>query len=137
MDFVETEGDNIDEAIDNALRSLGVARDKITVDIISEGRKGILGFGSQKAKIHAALRKSTFDLQAPEAIPTLGEPAAPVDDSAVVDKAKTALRQILELMGVKATIEQQLAATGDETVLEIRAENSGLLIGRKGQTLEA
>jgi spoIIIJ-associated protein len=47
MDFVETEGDSIDEAIDNALRSLGVARDKITVDIISEGRKGILGFGSQ------------------------------------------------------------------------------------------
>jgi spoIIIJ-associated protein len=137
MDFVETEGDNIDEAIDNALKSLGVARDKITVDIISEGRKGILGFGSQKAKIHAALRKSTFDLHAPEAIPTLGEPAVPVDDSAVVDKAKTALRQILDLMGVKATIEQKLAVTGDETVLEIRAENSGLLIGRKGQTLEA
>src|SRR4030095_6617649 len=138
MDFVETEGDNIDEAIDNALRSLGVARDKITVDIISEGRKGILGFGSQKAKIHAALRKSTFDLLAPEAIPTPGEqPIAPVDDSAVVDKAESALRQILDLMGVKATIEQKLAVTGDETVLEIRAENSGLLIGRKGQTLEA
>src|SRR5919108_1516273 len=137
MDFVETEGDSIDEAIDNALRSLGVARDKITVDIISEGRKGILGFGSQKAKIHAALRKSTFDLHAPEAIPALGEPAVPADDSAVVDKAKTALRQILDLMGVTATIEQKLAATGDETVLEIHADNSGLLIGRKGQTLEA
>src|SRR5919108_6035761 len=138
MDFVETEGDSIDEAIDNALRSLGVARDKITVDIISEGRKGILGFGSQKAKIHAALRKSPFDLHAPEAIPALGEPpAAPLDDSAVVDKAKTALRQILDLMGVTGTIEQKLAATGDETVLEIHADNSGLLIGRKGQTLEA
>jgi spoIIIJ-associated protein len=138
MDFVETEGDSIDEAIDNALRSLGVARDKITVDIIAEGRKGILGFGSQKAKIHAALRKSTLDLNAAEALPTIGErPAEPVDDSAFVDKAKTALRQILDLMGVKATIEQKLAATGDETVLEIRAENSGLLIGRKGQTLEA
>jgi spoIIIJ-associated protein len=138
MDFVETEGDSIDEAIDNALRSLGVARDKITVDIISEGRKGILGFGSQKARIHASLRKSSFDLHAAEPIPTLDErPAAPVDDAAVVDKAKTALRQILDLMGVKATVEQKLAATGDETVLEIRAENSGLLIGRKGQTLEA
>jgi spoIIIJ-associated protein len=138
MDFVETEGDNIDEAIENALNLLGTARDEITVDIVSEGRKGILGFGSQKAKIRAALRKSVFDLNAPEAVPTLGErPAAPVDDSAVVDKAKAALRQILDLMGVEATIEQKLAATGDETVLEIRTENSGLLIGRKGQTLEA
>jgi spoIIIJ-associated protein len=138
MDFVETEGDSIDEAIDNALRSLGVTRDKITVDIISEGRKGILGFGSQKARIHAALRKSSFDLHAPEPTPTLDErSAAPLDDSAVVDKAKTALRQILDLMGVTAAIEQKLAATSDETVLEIHADNSGLLIGRKGQTLEA
>jgi spoIIIJ-associated protein len=50
MDFVETEGDTIDAAIDNALKLLGVTRDKVTVDILSEGRKGILGFGAQKAK---------------------------------------------------------------------------------------
>ena len=138
MDFVETEGDTIDDAIENALRSLGVARNRITVDIVSEGRKGIFGFGSQKAKIRAALTKSTLDLNASEATSTISdEQAVPVDDSIAVDKAKTALRQILELMGVKATIEEKLAATGDETVLEIQAENSGLLIGRKGQTLEA
>ena len=59
MDHVETEGDTIDKAIDNALRLLGVERDKITVDILSEGKKGILGFGSQKARIRATLRKST------------------------------------------------------------------------------
>lgn len=41
MDFIETEGDSIDEAIGNALKLLGVAREKITVDVISEGRKGI------------------------------------------------------------------------------------------------
>ena len=60
MDFVETEGDSIDAAIESALKLLGVGRDKITVDIISEGRKGILGFGSQKARIRAELRKSTM-----------------------------------------------------------------------------
>lgn len=138
MDFVETEGDTIDEAIDNALALLGTARDRITVDILSEGRKGIFGFGSQKAKIRAALRKSTLDVDAAEPTSSSGEhPALAVDDSAVVEKATTALRQILELMGVKGTIEQKLAGTGDETILQIRAENSGLLIGRKGQTLEA
>ena len=56
MDFVETEGENIDDAIENALKSLGVGRDKITVDIIAEGRKGILGFGAQKARVRAQLR---------------------------------------------------------------------------------
>lgn len=33
MDFVETEGENIDDAIENALKLLGVGRDKITVEI--------------------------------------------------------------------------------------------------------
>ena len=57
MDFVETEGDTIDAAIEGALKLLGVGRDKITVDIIAEGRKGILGFGAQKARVRAELQK--------------------------------------------------------------------------------
>ena len=69
MDFVETEGDTIDAAIESALRLLGVGREKITVEIISEGRKGILGFGSQKAKIRAALRKSVVLLKPAEPEP--------------------------------------------------------------------
>ena len=40
-------------------------------------------------------------------------------------------------MGVKATVQQKSSARGDETILEVHADNSGLLIGRKGQTLEA
>src|SRR5436309_15901151 len=62
MDYVETEGDTIDEAIENALKKLGAKRDKITVDVLSEGRKGILGFGAQKARIRAELRNSSGDL---------------------------------------------------------------------------
>ena len=69
MDFVETEGDNIDAAIENALKALGVGREKITVDIISEGRKGILGFGAQKAKIRASLRKLNLEPDPPAAKP--------------------------------------------------------------------
>src|SRR3990170_7930318 len=61
MDFVETEGDTIDQAIENALTALGVAREKITVDILSEGKKGIFGFGAQKARIRASLTKSGVD----------------------------------------------------------------------------
>lgn len=143
MDFVETEGDTIDAAIDKALKLLGVGRDKITVDIIAEGRKGILGFGSQKARVRAELRKSP--LQQVETRIT-GEPnpaeaaeAAPigVDHSVVVTKAEAALQEILHLMGIKATVSQSVSANGDETILDIRTEDSGLLIGRKGQTLEA
>jgi spoIIIJ-associated protein len=156
MDFVETEGDTIDAAIDNALKLLGVTRDKVTVDILSEGRKGILGFGAQKAKVHAALRKTAIEIDRqanPATVAIPGKPAASepmveaaagaeqavisVDITAMVAKAKMTLTEILQLMGVTATVEEKAAAGGAEIILEIKAADSGLLIGRKGQTLEA
>ena len=73
MDFVETEGDTIDAAIENALKMLGVDREKVTIEIVSEGRKGILGFGAQRAKIRAELRKSPVSLKTPEKKPSAGE----------------------------------------------------------------
>lgn len=138
MDFVETEGDTIDAAIENALRLLGVEREKVTVEIVSEGRKGILGFGSQKAKIRAQLRKAAVSFEDPEARPAAVEfPSLTVEVSEVVAKAKKVLEEVLNLMGVKAAVQQKSSAAGDETILEVHAGNSGLLIGRKGQTLEA
>lgn len=139
MDVVETEGDSIDAAITNALKLLGVDRDKINVDVISEGRKGIFGFGAQKAKIRAALRKPVVNFDATEAstAPALEPPALAADAVVVVEKATAALGEILHLMGMPATVRQTAAANGDETILAIKSENSSLLIGRKGQTLEA
>lgn len=136
MDFVETEGDTIDAAIENALRLLGVEREQITIEIVAEGRKGILGFGSQKAKIRAELRKAAVPLEISE-LPAAAEPAASsnIEASEVAEKAQKALEDILDLMGVKAKVRRKSSA--QETVLEIHAGNSGLLIGRKGQTLEA
>jgi len=171
MDFVETEGDTIDQAIENALKSLGAAREKITVDILSEGKKGIFGFGAQKARIRASLTKSgvdrstrgpalagssrsgfrpTGDLEGatglsvglhpeePQAISEeLARPVTDAEASAITAKAKTTLADILGLMGIKAAVEALSDAKSGETILEIRSDNSGLLIGRKGQTLEA
>lgn len=138
MDFVETEGDTIDAAIENALRLLGVEREQITIEIVAEGRKGILGFGSQKAKIRAEIRKAAVPLEISE-LPAAAEPAASsnIEASEVAEKAQKALEDILDLMGVKAKVRRKSSAQGEETVLEVHADNSGLLIGRKGQTLEA
>ncbi|MDP2602308.1 MAG: RNA-binding cell elongation regulator Jag/EloR [Deltaproteobacteria bacterium] len=171
MDFVETEGDTIDQAIENALKALGVAREKITVDILSEGKKGIFGFGAQKARVRASLTKSgidrsirppalaggsragfrpTNDLEGATGLPEglhpeepqaiSGEIESPVSDaeaSAIAEKAKATLVDILGLMGIKATVETLSDKKSGETILEVRSDNSGLLIGRKGQTLEA
>jgi spoIIIJ-associated protein len=138
MDIIETEGDTIDQAIEKALKILGVERDHISVDILSEGKKGILGFGAQKARVRASLRKSSFDVSAPEAFVAHAEiQMTEAEASAVAEKGRAVLADILRLMGVQADVETKAGSTRDEIVLEIRTENSGLLIGRKGQTLEA
>ena len=149
MEFVESEGDTIDAAIDNALKRLGVARDKVNVDVITEGRKGILGFGAQKAKVRASLRRSTLEAKnaAAPAVPgslsvnpvepPSEQPILSVDHAALTEKAKAALSEILQLMGVTATVAARIASDGAEIILDIKAQDSGLLIGRKGQTLEA
>jgi spoIIIJ-associated protein len=137
MDFVETDGDTIDLAIENALKMLGVSRDKITVDILSEGKRGILGFGAQKARIRAALRKSAVETKTPQAKAPTGEADVAIDPAVLAERAKTILADVLALMGVQASIETTHDDERGETILEIRSESSGLLIGRKGQTLEA
>src|SRR5262245_45472285 len=105
MDFVEAEGDSIDAAIDNALKLLGAPRDRVTIEILSEGRKGILGFGAQKAKVRATLRKSSIEQDdrvgsiapaAPASPPGEAMRAmSPADLSALSAKARSALDEIL------------------------------------------
>jgi len=131
MDYFETECETIDQAIANALKVLGVERDKISVDILSEGKKGILGFGAQKARIRATLRKGSIDVNITQSV------TKPLNVTAIAERARSVLREILNRMGVKASVESTVTGMGEEIILEISADNSGVLIGRKGQTLEA
>jgi spoIIIJ-associated protein len=138
MDCVETEGDTIDAAIENALKLLGVNRERVTIEIVAEGRKGILGFGAQRARIRAELRNLAGSLNDSQTQPGTREAtAAAPEPGEITEKTKRALTDILELMGVQATVHEKSSAKGDEIVLEVHAGDSGLLIGRKGQTLEA
>lgn len=136
MDYVEAEGDSIDEAIESALRKLGAEREKVTIDILSEGKRGILGIGAKKARIRASLRKSIALSEAPKAVP---EPEKPTAEGALQagESARAILAEIVRLLGVEAEIDVRSGELEGEVILEIRAADSGLLIGRRGQTLEA
>jgi spoIIIJ-associated protein len=144
MDYVETEGDTIDQAIENALIRLGVERDRISIEILSEGKRGILGFGTQKARVRASLRRSAVEANTLESVPDLVvvPSAAPkrlteAETAAISEKAKGVLSEILKRMGIEASVQAKIDDKADEIVLEVICDDSGLLIGRKGQTLEA
>jgi spoIIIJ-associated protein len=138
MEFVETEGETIDDAIGNALKTLGVGRDKVTVDILSEGRKGIFGFGAQRAKVRATLRQPTILHEASGEKSISDEsPRSAAEIAASAEKAKTTLAEILRLMGIAAVVNIKAGDSADEVVLDVRTDSNALLIGRKGQTLES
>ena len=115
----EFEGKSTEEAIENAARNLNVPVEELNVDIIEPGSAGIFGLvGGRKARIKVTL-KST--------------PAPQETDELLV--AQQALERILSLLPVEATIRSD--RIDGKVNLTIIGDRSGLLIGRKGKTLDA
>ena len=109
--YIETEGETVEEAIENALSELEVTREQVTIDIISEPTKGILNFGAKPAKVRTTLKQDVS--------------AAP----------ETILKEILNRMGIDAKIEADYV--DGSTHLNILTDSPALLIGKHGQTLDA
>ena len=109
--YIETEGETVEEAIENALNKLEATREQVTIDIINEPTKGILNFGAKPAKIRATLKQDVS--------------AAP----------ETILKEILNRMGMDAKVEADYI--DGSTHLNILTDNPALLIGKHGQTLDA
>ncbi len=51
MEGVEAEGRTVNEATDKALTELGLRRDQVTVEVLSEGRPRLLGFLGEPARV--------------------------------------------------------------------------------------
>src|SRR3989442_13124918 len=54
-DSIEIRGRTVDEAIHAALDQLGVTRDDVEIEILSEGRSGVFGVGSQDARVRVTV----------------------------------------------------------------------------------
>jgi len=124
---VETEGETIDAAITEGLAALGIGRDRAQVEILQDARRGVLGFGGQKARVRVSDRDA---LAAPAGQPDATEAEGTVDPGSV-------LRRLLTLMDIPAEVAIGPPEEAGQTCLRISSEAGGLLIGRHGQTLEA
>ena len=150
MSAVETQGLTIEEAVASALAQLQAERNQVEIEIIAQPTKGFLGIGRKKARVRATLR-SSFAPQELEPESTAVDPAeqparrrtvssasdaqpAPVSRE-TGEKACRALTETLRLMGMEVPV--SLNVQGAEAVINIEDTVGGLLIGRKGQTLDA
>jgi spoIIIJ-associated protein len=118
METLEVTGRSVEEAIEIALDQLGAERDQVEVDVISPGKGGILGFGAEPARVRVTLTTPPTNLPA---------------------VAKLTVDNILRTMKVAAQATMRPQEPGQEHTIEldIEGEDSGLLIGRRGETLRA
>ena len=125
MESLEISAKTVEEAIQHALEQLGLSRDEVEVNVLKEGRSGVLGLGVEEARISV-------------------RPLVPMpkEEDGVVETAKGVIERLLTVMGLSASvvpyteplIEGEKAANAP-IAFNINGDDLGILIGRRGQTL--
>ena len=161
METYEFEGKTDQDAIENACSKLALDRDQMDIVIIEPGSAGIFGLvGGRKAKIKVTVKREepeTIEQVQPEAVPEVTAPseeepatAAPQDMPETAELsaapantredevaiAKEALENILALIPMEGITVKGKVEDGSIN-LNIDGDKTGLLIGRKGKTLDA
>lgn len=120
MKEVVASGRTVEEAITLALQRAGLTRDEAEIHVLDEGSRGVFGIGAREARVRVVPRAAAWE-----------EPA----DAATLQAATEIARTLLERMGFAATVSAHATERG--LAVEVRGEDLGLLIGRRGQGIEA
>jgi len=112
LKFAEKIGRTKEEAVAEALKELGAKPDEVKVEVLEETNKSFLGLlGGKSVRVRVSLK----------------------DD--VAQQAGLFLREMLVNMGILAQVE--IFKRADNTVLNINGKDLGILIGKRGQTLDS
>lgn len=155
---IESKAANVEAAITEGLARLGVSPDRVRIEVLDEGSRGVLGFGARDAVVRLTLLASP--LAEPEAIVVQEEPIRPTGPEKPAEPeepkevelrptgepspadviAREVLDELLTLMGIRAVVsvrqdEDTLDEDAPPFVLDILGHDLGILIGRRGQTL--
>ncbi len=115
MTAMEIEGKSVEEAIETACQHFNLSADQLKIDIVSHGSSGIFGIGTRKAKILVSPKESS--------------------DETPLKEAKSILENILSYIQIPTSVEATWFE--DQIRLDISSNGSGLLIGKRGQTLHS
>lgn len=163
---IEKTGKTIDEAILAAAEELGVDKDELEIEVLETPTKRLFGlFGETPAKIRAivkdppkiikneelksalveepARREEEFSVEEPEEKfePVLKpspveQTAEPFDRDKVIDAAEDFLHEVFAAMNLEVIMKIE-DNDEDGCLIELSGKGLGILIGRRGQALDA
>ena len=113
MEYKEFSAKSVADAITIACMELQITSDKLAYEVIEEGSSGFLGIGSKNAVIKAAVKDS------------------------LEDRVKDFLKDVLNAMNLEADVLVKYDEAEKKMDIEINGDDMGVLIGKRGQTLDS
>lgn len=112
MKEITATGQTVDEAVESALKQLKIKKEQALITVVDEGKKGLFGiFGSRPAIVKVKVN---------------------IDP---IEEAKKFLKSVCDNMDIPIEIES--VVEGKNVHFNLISEKTGLLIGKRGQTLNA
>ena len=113
MDFIEVSAKTYEDAVTDALIQLGLTSDQVEIEVLEKGSTGFLGIGSKPAKIRVTKK---FNVES---------------------YLRKFLTDIFTAMKLDVEIMIEVDEESHNIDVELKGPEMGVLIGKRGQTLDA
>ena len=107
----EKSAKTLEEAVNLCVEELGVPKEDLEIEVIDEGSRGFLGIGGRNAVVKATAKFNIGNI------------------------ATRFIDGIIGPMGLD--VEYDVTVSGNNLTVNLLGENMGILIGRRGETLDA
>ena len=112
-EWIEVTAKTVDDAITEALIKLSSTRENVDIEVIEKESSGFLGLNRKPARVRAALKET------------------------IQDKAVDFLEKIFNIMEIQSEIKVEFNEEEKTMNINIIGEDMGVLIGKRGQTLDS
>lgn len=149
MEYKEFSAKTVDDAITAACQDFFVTSDKLDYEVLEEGSSGFLGIGAKPAVIKARVKeekeivKETVKEPVKEVLKeekTFAKETAKisnVDAKEVEEAAKKFLGEVFDAMEMEVIVDAKYNDADKTLDIDMRGEEIGILIGKRGQTLDS
>lgn len=113
MEYIEISAKTVDDAVTEAVIQLGTTHDQIEYEVIEKGSAGFIGIGRKDAVIRVKKKDS------------------------LEDRIRDFLQKIFSAMQLEVEILIEREESGRVVNVELKGADMGVLIGKRGQTLDS
>ncbi len=157
MEYQEFSAKNVDDAITEACETLMVTSDRLDYEVISNGSSGFLGIASKPAVIKARIKEENAE-PVKEEVPAPKEvksevkketkevvkedkkeevKKSDVNGDELIAKANAFLKEVFDAMKMEVKVDTKFNAAENILDVELSGAEMGVLIGKRGQTLDS